>query len=387
MDSELPEDMIDPLLKKAIKIEQAKIKVKPYNEAVLNRSFGLGDSGFWGGAALGLVSGLAIGAIAIFALPAIMPGIALQGSALTALAKFAAAGVTIGTLSGQIIGASAGAAAAAAEERERREKGQALEAQILASPKLQQILKDKYADHIPEDMPANTFEEVLENSLDQEHFWKRMVRPKVLLLAGVLGAVVGAIMGAAGGIPILEIAGEATAAHTLYGAGIFSLMGMAFGVNYSALFTSICRGVNNMLNGNPFEKQKEKDAAPYDLALEQKLAQELQGRPITKLYGSRLDELIARGYAPGPQNTPEPYCPPAPANEMPASAAPGVTLLRPIVSASPARMPASATIPVAADMEHMSGSVNPRKPASHVVSHVYENPLMGVTADQEITIH
>lgn len=293
----------DPLLHKAIEIEKAKIKVQPYYDTVMIKSFGARAQGMFSGMVLGALIGLAVGATAL----AIVPGINMMAG-IGLLAKFAVGGMGIGGLAGQIIGSSAGAAAAAAEERERREKGQGLEAQILSSPELQQSLREKYAeDGLPKDMPAKNFREVLERSRNGGDIWKQMFNGRNLMIVGGIGAILGALIGAAGDLPFDLAKDAALSQQALYGAGMFGVSGMAFGINFPVLFTTISKWTGDLLSGKLFEAQTE-GLSPE---LELRLQQELGYPPISKSHGTRLEELRARGYTPTtPQQPPAESTPP-----------------------------------------------------------------------------
>lgn len=285
---------VDPLLHKAIEIEKAKIKIDPYYETVMAKSFRARAHGLFSGMVLGALTGLAVGAAALYVFPSLI-GIKVAAS-LGMLAEFGVAGMGIGGLGGQIIGSTTGSAAAAAEERERREKGQGLEAQILASPELQQVLREKYAnDDLAKNTPTNTIRDVLDKSRNDGDVLRQLFNVRTAVLVGLIGAAFGALIGMTGTLPFVTVTGAGVQDMMLYGAGMFSVAGMSIGFNYPVIFTSLSKFADNLLSGKLFERGKETEYSPE---LEQRLQQELTLPPISKLQGTRLDELRARGYTP-----------------------------------------------------------------------------------------
>lgn len=291
MTSDFPQTP-DPRLLKAIELEKAKVRVEPYGDKVLAKTFSQRISGLFSGSAIGLVCGALVGAVSLYLLPLV--GVQVAATGLLPLAQFALAGMGIGALAGASAGASAGAVAAAAEERERREKAQGLEAQILANPRLQQQLIDKYADaELLPDLPADSFKEVVERARGKDTVMGQMINLKTMAAATAMFAGIGALLGFTGDMPMLDMAGTDTGSRVLFGAGVTGAMGSLFGVNVPVVFTSLSDLSNDLLTGRLFSEQKTRQP---ELAPE--LVSELERPPISKTSGDRLSELQARGFNP-----------------------------------------------------------------------------------------
>lgn len=287
---------IDSLLQKAIELEKAKVRVEPYHDQVLNKTFSKRMSGLFSGSAIGLVCGTLVGVASLYLLPVI--GVQITATGLLPLAQFALAGMGIGALAGASAGASAGAVAAAAEERERREKAQGLEAQILADPHLQQQLREKYASaDLQPDVPASSFKEVIERSRGKSTVMEQMINVKTMLAATVMCAGLGALLGYTGDMPMLDSVGQDPSSRVLFGAGATGIMGSLFGVNIPVLYTSLSDLSSDLLSGRLFvgKKTRQPELTP-------ELVNELNTLPISKTGSDRLSELRARGYAPVPQD-------------------------------------------------------------------------------------
>lgn len=283
---------LDPRLQKAIELEKAKVRVEPYGDKVLAKTFSRRVSGLFSGSAIGLVCGTLVGAASLYLLP--MLGVHMVATGLLPLAQFALAGMGVGALAGASAGASAGAVAAAAEERERREKAQGLEAQILANPHLQQQLIDKYAAaDLQPDLPASSFKEVIERSRSKHALMDQMVNVKTMAAATAMCAGLGALLGYTGEMPMLNMVAPDAASQVLFGAGVTGAMGALFGINIPVVFSSLSDLSGDLLSGRLFGGQKAKQP---ELAGE--LLNELDQLPISKTSGDRLSELQARGFHP-----------------------------------------------------------------------------------------
>ena len=291
-------------LQAAMDRAKGMIRVQPYDEVVLNKSFKARVQGLWGGMALGLGWGAVTGAVAAFVLAPMLGAPMAMEAALLLCAKFSAAGLGVGALGGQIIGSSAGAAAAAAEEREFRERAEELEDAILASPKLQaQLLAEhrEWQKENPGISPRNV-SEMMEHSRTVGDVVKHMINWKTLLLAAALGAGVGAL-GIAGGMFVellpAAIAEAPLATQMLFGAGITGLSGMAFGVNFPVLFTSIGKVTGGILSGEAFDgPKKQPELSPTLQALMSVRHGRSHGDPEVSQDALKLeDTLKKRGFA------------------------------------------------------------------------------------------
>jgi hypothetical protein len=263
-----------PEVRAYIEEEKAKIEVPSYDAIVTNQAFKGRTAGYWAGTAMGFawgsVVGIAAAAVTAIAIPT--ASFALLGGIV---ALTAATGSAVGVVSGQIIGAAAGAVRGGFLEYERRQKAAALEEQLMQDPSLKQKALEA-ARTRDENSPLIL---KADRSLRVEEMWKRsngavdfagnLFAPKTLMVSSTAGAILGAVWmigalyagGTAAGVyPSLAsiLAPTALVAEStklLAGAAIGAVTGASFGFNFPAVFTSLSRYAGATLSEKIFAKE------------------------------------------------------------------------------------------------------------------------------------
>jgi len=304
----------DDLLNSYIKAEQAKIKVAPYEEKVVNNAFKYRTYGYWSGTAMGLGWGAIVGVGVALAFPVFL-STTLVMSTLQTVAMFSAIGALAGQASGMMIGAAAGASAGAARERERRDRALELEKDIRKNPPGAEAMQNRIAEHATEQArlardgktEVNTVEDIYKQSGGNIlETMKRMVSPRMLLISAVLGAVVGALLGLGGQtiVPALLLGKTAAtmaeispATAAAVGALFGAIAGPSFGFTFPHIFTSLSQYTRSLFNGQAFEK-----SVPPQPAM-QPATEYAPGPDTAKSYASAMpsrasfQELIERDAA------------------------------------------------------------------------------------------
>lgn len=247
-------------LRAAIAVAKERVEVAPYYQLALNRGLKGHASGFWSGTLMGLVTGAGIGTLLSVALPATLIG-ALAG--LPIIAIVASVGATAGGLTGSRIGITAVTVAGVMQEKERRDKAEALEKEIVSSPEKQREVLAAYRDN-PRVEKDDNVEEILSTSKGGWDALFKIFRLKSYAVAVPVCVVMGAMMAAGIAAPLVATGGsmvflgaltvtsvaEAALVGGLLGAG----MGVAFGTYYPPIFATLQRVSAESLSGKMFDR-------------------------------------------------------------------------------------------------------------------------------------
>lgn len=228
------------------------IEVSDYGNKVFERTWAARTRGMWGSAAVGLLAGGTIGAIAPF-----FPVIAGVDAALavaqipSSMAILGATGMTSGFAVGAIVGATSGAATAAAREQERRMRERDL-ALGLTTPEQELAISQQVAAQPDE---RGIFQRFAEG-----------INLKAGVMFTTLGIIGGLVLSAAfhaigGGVGSPTVPGLSTllgpaisnpAAVTAYFAGVMGSFGALFGAYFPATTAHAQAVAGGMLKGkNP----------------------------------------------------------------------------------------------------------------------------------------
>jgi hypothetical protein len=242
-------------LENRIDDETAKIKVDSYQKVASLGGWSGGGRTLWAIAAVGIVAGAMMGAVAPF-----FPMIALGGTALpslttigTSIAAFAAAGLSFGFGGGLVLGRISGTAASVAQEQEERMKEWTVR-QMLAQNPNAHIVPDEPQEKSP---PKSS----RQRASDWYHTY---FNPRIGLTFAAIGAIGGLIMGAAfiatdgaiGSImPALEtltgVAGIATKTGAIlaYSAGVCASIGALWTFNMSKITSEVTGFFGRLMGG------------------------------------------------------------------------------------------------------------------------------------------
>ena len=254
-----------PELRAATDAAKQRIEVESYFPRSMNAGLKGNAQGFWAGTALGaatgaLGGGLVSGALLLAGFSAVAttgPGAFIGWPLLLGLAGI---GGTMGGATGARIGAGAGSIAGVAAERERRDKGQKLEQEILSSPEKQREVIEAYRKN-PVVEKNDTAKEILSTTrhgafkkfLDWPTFFTAIAICTVASMALFGGAFVlgGSGLLASGAVPsALGAIGMTTMPAALaIGAGTGAAMGTAFGIAYPPIFAGLTKTVADLLSG------------------------------------------------------------------------------------------------------------------------------------------
>ena len=132
----------NPELRAAIDVAKQRVKVDTYYTIAMNKGLKGHAQGYWAGTAMGMMTGglggsllsLALFLMPVASLPAAVVGL-IGWPLILGIAGLGA--VVGGTVIGGDLGRAAGTSAGVMAEKERREKADALEKEILASPEKQ----------------------------------------------------------------------------------------------------------------------------------------------------------------------------------------------------------------------------------------------------------
>lgn len=259
-----PAPQADPLLERYIDARKQGIEVESYKNVSVNSAFKMRTWGYWSGIAMGLTWGTIVGAVTALALPLIAPEVT-AATMWKMAGVMAAIGIVSGGTAGQIIGAAGGAAAGAMEEKERREKEEALEQAIRLNPPSSEImaLAVEEAARSPRKSTVYSVEDIhAESGGSYSGTYWNMFRAKPLILSGLLGTVVGAVMALGGRSIINEILGAnvSIGITAAMGALIGGVSGTSFGIRFPDIFTSLTQVTSRVLSGAIFERQASEPA-------------------------------------------------------------------------------------------------------------------------------
>lgn len=235
-------------LRKAIEVAKQRVQVDPYYPAAMNKGLKGHAKGYWAGTIMGLTTGFLVGGLLTLAFPAT--------GFLTMIGTAGAAGAGLGGIIGSRVGISAGTVAGVMGEKERREKGKELEAEILASPEKQrEVLQEYYKNPVVQ--KDDTVEELFATH-DRKSAWDKMVNKKALALTVIIGASIGALIF---GLPF-DPAGSSWITNGLHvtskwgaaaaGAIIGGSSGITFGVYFPGILATLSEKTGDILSGKMF---------------------------------------------------------------------------------------------------------------------------------------
>lgn len=256
-------EQMTPELHAALDVAKQRIKVDSYFPRAMNAGLKGNAQGFWSGTALGFLTGGAAGGLISIALNIVAPGSGLIGVPL--ILGVAGIGGTVGGATGARIGAGSGAIAGVAAERERRDRAEKLEQEVLASPEKQREVIAAYRkDPVVE--RNDTLKEIYATSRGSGKAFGKIIHWPTFMAAvaicmaasmtlfggafllggGVIGAA--AMPAIASGLGALGMTSMSSA--LAIGAGAGAGMGAAFGIAYPPIFAGLTKSVADFLSGN-----------------------------------------------------------------------------------------------------------------------------------------
>lgn len=261
--------IVSPELRAALDVAKDRIKPDSYYPRAMNGGLKGHAQGFISGSIMGGATGAITGGLCSLALMLAGSGLTVVGWPL--ILGVASVGIGMGGFTGSRIGASAGAAASVAGERERRDKGEALEQAVLQSPEKQRAVIQAYRDNPVVEKDEN-LQQTFATAKTRGDAWRKLIDGKTLIftigVAALIGAVVcagafalapGALVAAGAASKIAGTAagislgwGSLTATTmggaALIGAGLGSGVGVAFGITYPMIFTTLTQTVSQVLS-------------------------------------------------------------------------------------------------------------------------------------------
>ncbi len=240
---------MNPELRAAIDVAKQRVTVDSYYTKIVTKGLFGHAKGYIGGTFLGIATGAlaAVTCAGVMALAGLQLPILFSTLLLGAMSVGAGAGGMVGSR----VGASAGAVAAGLEERERRDKGEKLEQEILSSPEKQREAIEAYRKN-PVVEKSGTIQEMYATT---QHPNAKMFDVKTMVVAGILSAGVGAAVCAGaflmmGGIGWGLLAAKTLAEAAFMGAGLGLASGASFGIAYPAIMGTLTQKASDMLRGN-----------------------------------------------------------------------------------------------------------------------------------------
>ena len=246
-----------PELRAALDVAKQRISVDGYYTKTVTKGLFGHAKGYVGGAMLGFATGglaalTCAGAmlLAHIALPVSLGALILGGAGI---------GVATGGTVGSRVGASAGAVSAGLEERERRDKAEKLEQEVLASPEKQREVIEAYRKNPVVEKSATINELYATHS--RSAAMKKMFDVKTILFAGLVCAAVGAAVCAGGFLLASVVTGQTFSLGwgalvascpwdaAVIGAGLGAASGASFGIAYPAIFGTLTQKASDMLTG------------------------------------------------------------------------------------------------------------------------------------------
>jgi hypothetical protein len=240
---------MNPELKAAIDVAKELVTVDSYyNKTVTKGLFGHAK-GYVGGSLLGMFTG-ALAALTC-AGTAALAGITLPIGLGVLILGSVSVGAGAGGMVGSRVGASAGAISAGLEERERRDKGEKLEQEILSSPEKQREAIEAYRKN-PVVEKRGTIEEL---TATHKGGIAKLFDVKTMIFAGALCAAVEAVVCAGaflmmGGIGWGALVAADAMEAAVIGAGLGAASGASFGMAYPVIFGTLTQKASDMLRGN-----------------------------------------------------------------------------------------------------------------------------------------
>ncbi len=251
---------ITPELRAAIDVAKQRITVDDYYTKAVASGLSGHAKGYLGGVALGMFTG-ALGAVCCIG-ALMLANIALPIAAGALMLGAIGVGASIGGVVGSRVGSSAGTVAAAFAERERRDKAEKLEQEILQSPEKQNEVIAAY-ERDPIVKKGDTVAELYATHTRSEAT-KKLLDVKTMLFAGLICAVAGALVCA--GAYTIAVGGFAAAAEGIslgwgalsaasvfeagvIGAGLGAASGITFGIGYPAILGTLAHRSADLLSG------------------------------------------------------------------------------------------------------------------------------------------
>ena len=249
---------MNPELRAAIDAAKARINVDSYYDKAMNHSLKGNAQGFWGGTALGLATGAIGGGLVSLGLLAASVVSPLVGWPL--VLGLAGIGGTMGGATGARLGGDAGTVAGVIAEKERRERADKLEQEILTSPQKQQEAIEAYRAN-PVVEKSDTVGEAFATSKEAGGGWSKLINWKTMAITVAVCAAASLILfggafvlggGLASGTALSGLGGALglTSANLLpIALGSGAAMGVGFGINYPMLFSALGHRTGDLLSG------------------------------------------------------------------------------------------------------------------------------------------
>ena len=240
---------IYPELRAAIDVAKQRIEVESYFPYAMNKGVKGNAQGVWAGTLLGGSTGAFAGAL-------IWGGLALAGATGAYIGwplvlAFAGLGTVMGSTIGSRIGSSAGTISGVMMERERRDRGEKLEQEILASPEKQREVIAAYRQN-PVVEKDNTVGELIATYRSPTKAFFKFCDPRTLLISVTVCALAGMaifagpfLVGTGTGIAWLGV--NSLLQGVIVGAGVGAAFGTAFATSFPMLFASLTKGVGDLL--------------------------------------------------------------------------------------------------------------------------------------------
>lgn len=303
---------IAPELRAAIDVAKQRVKVDSYHTLAVYRTFKGHAQGLWAGIALGTITGAFVGVCITGALALMSVSNPFIGIPLI-LGCAGLGGVTGGTVGSDAV-RTAGGIAGVMAEKERREKADKLEEEILRSPEKQREVVEAYrADPVVE--TEKTIGETLASHRDDRKAWGKIFDLKNMLLTVTLCVAASVIMfggayllggGALTGLLDVSLFGSfavpSFASALGVGAAVGTAMGIAFGISFPMIFTSFSKGTADILgaqlvNGKsahePIRTVEELEEQAIRLRRDTE-AREANGQPVYAVHNvAQHDRVLA----------------------------------------------------------------------------------------------
>jgi hypothetical protein len=249
---------ISPELRAAIDTAKARINVDSYYDKAMNHSLKGNAQGFWGGTVLGMATGAIGGGLVWAALAAASITGGIVGWPL--VLGLAGIGGTMGGATGARLGGDAGSMAGVMAEKERRERADKLEQEILASPQKQAEAIAAYrVDPVVE--KSDTVYEAFATSKKSGGGWGKLINWKTMAITVAVCVAASLVLfggafalggGLATGTAVSGLGGALglTSANLFpIAAGTGAAMGVGFGINYPMLFSAFSHHTADLLGG------------------------------------------------------------------------------------------------------------------------------------------
>ena len=283
----------NPELRAAINVAKQRVKVDTYYTIAMNKGLKGHAQGYWAGTAMGIMTGglggsllsLALFLMPVASLPAAVVGL-IGWPLILGIAGLGA--VVGGTVIGGDLGRAAGTSAGVMAEKERREKADALEKEILASPEKQREAIAAYRkDPVVE--KDTTVGEIFATTREKDKAWNKLIDLPTMALTVALCAGVGALMfsGAfalAGGTGTLAVGLGALGVNSyamaaVVGTALGATSGVTFGITYPSIFASLTKGAADILAQKAVRGQSQFTPIKTVAQMEQEAARNYTANP------------------------------------------------------------------------------------------------------------